>query len=186
MEDREIIELYWNRDELAIKATADKYGNYCAYIANNILNNSEDAEECVSDTYLNAWNTIPPLKPSVLSAYLGKITRHLSLNKYKRKNAYKRGSGSMPIILDEIGECISGGDTPEDVFERKELANAINTFLSKLPKERRAIFVRRYFFFDSIDSIAQRFSLPANNLPMILKRIREKLHSYLIKEGFEL
>ena len=119
MEDAKIVQLYWDRNELAIPVTADKYGSYCASIANNILDSREDAEECVNDTYLNTWNSIPPNRPNILSTYLGKITRNLSFDRFRHRHADKRGGGEIELVLDELGECVSGADTVEQEVEKK-------------------------------------------------------------------
>ena len=120
MEDKEIVELYWQRNQKAINETASKYGSYCIYIAKNILNNYEEAEECVNDTYLNAWNSIPPNRPNVLSTFLGKIIRHLSIDKLRRAKADKRGRGEFALVLDELAECVSGRESVSDEFEKKQ------------------------------------------------------------------
>ena len=118
MDDAQIVQLYWDRNEQAIRATADKYGNYCTSIAKNILGNQEDAEECVNDTYLTAWNAMPPHRPSILSTFLGKITRNLSFNRYKHNTADKRGGGEMPAVLEELSDLVSGKDNVEQAFDQ--------------------------------------------------------------------
>lgn len=164
MDDAKIVQLYWDRNEQAISATADKYGNYCAAIAKNILGNSQDTEECVNDTYLNAWNSMPPHRPNILATFLGKITRNLALNKYKHNTA----------------------DNVEQEINRKELILAINHFLKKLPSDKRNIFVCRYWYFDSISDIAAHFDMTENNVSVTLNRLRLKLRNYLLERGFEL
>ena len=164
MDDAKIVQLYWDRNEQAISATADKYGNYCAAIAQNILGNSQDTEECVNDTYLNAWNSMPPHRPNILATFLGKITRNLALNKYKHNTA----------------------DNVEQEINRKELILAINHFLKKLPSDKRNIFVCRYWYFDSISDIAAHFDMTENNVSVTLNRLRLKLRNYLLERGFEL
>lgn len=186
MEDAKIVQLYWDRNELAIPVTADKYGSYCASIANNILDSREDAEECVNDTYLNAWNAMPPHRPGILPAFLGKITRNLSLNRYKHNIAGKRGGGQAAVVLDEIAELVSDGDSVEREIDRRELAKAIDAFLDGLSARKRNIFVRRYWYFDSISDIASRFGMTENNVSVTLNRLRLKLHNYLLERGFEL
>lgn len=186
MDDAKIVQLYWDRNEQAIPATANKYGNYCTLIAKNILGNHEDAEECVNDTYLNAWNSMPPHRPSILSTFLGKITRNLSLNRYKHNTADKRGGGELPVVLDEISNLVSGKDDVEREFNSKELIKAIDTFLGTLPLEKRVMFIRRYWYFDSISDIAYRFGMTENNISVTLNRLRLKLHNYLLERGFEL
>lgn len=186
MEDSKIVELYWERSELAIPATAEKYGNYCAAIARNILGSRQDAEECVNDTYLNVWNAIPPHRPGVLSAFLGKITRNLALNRYRKNHTDKRGGGELPLVFDELEDCISDKDNVERAIDRKELVKAIDAFLATLSPEKRGIFICRYWYFDSISDIAERFGRTENSVSVILSRLRGKLHDYLMERGFEL
>lgn len=183
MEDLEIVELYWQRNEEAIKETSKKYGNYCYTIANNILYNNEDAQECVNDTYLGAWNAIPPHHPNVLSTFLGKITRRLSLNKWREKNAIKRGNGEAALSFDELEECIPSNSSIKEELALKELSEAINIFLETLKVDERKVFVCRYFYFDSIDEIAFRFSFTPSKVKMMLKRTRDRLKDYLIGKG---
>lgn len=186
MNDAEIIQLYWNRDEKAIPATAKKYGNYCAVIAGNILENKEDAEECVNDTYWKAWESMPPHKPKMLSAFLGKITRNLSLNRYRQNTAIKRGCGQTAAVLDEIAELVSGTDSVEQEMDRRELIRTIDDFLSGLPANKRMLFVRRYWYFDSISELVVRFKMTENHVSVMLSRLRLKLRSFLLERGFEL
>ncbi len=186
MDDAKIVRLYWDRNEQAIPATADKYGNYCTSIAKNILGSLEDAEECVNDTYLNAWNSIPPNRPSILSAFLGKIVRNLSFNRYKRNTADKRGGGELPVVLEELSELVSGSDDVEQEIDRKEVVKAIDGFLGRLPPDKRSIFVSRYWYTDSISEIALRHGMTAGAVSMTLNRLRLKLHNYLLERGFEL
>ena len=186
MDDAKIVQLYWDRNEQAIPATADKYGRYCTSIANNILGNNEDAEECVNDTYLNAWNSMPPHRPSILSTFLGKITRNLSIKRYKHNTADKRGNGQAMVIFDEIAELVSDTDNVEQEIDRKDLIRSIDDFLDKLPTNKKNIFVCRYWYFDSIVDIAIRFGMTENNVSVTLNRLRLKLHNYLVERGFEL
>lgn len=146
----------------------------------------EDAEECVNDTYLNAWNTIPPHKPNILSAFLGKITRNLSINKYRHDRTEKRGGGQVPAVLDELLDIVSDSAGVEQSIEQNELVAAIDQFLAGLSKEKRKIFVCRYWYFDSVSDIAERFGMTENNVSVTLSRTRTKLHNYLLKRGFEL
>ncbi len=186
MDDINIVRLYWDRNEQAITATANKYGNYCISIAKNILGNKEDAEECVNDTYLNAWNSMPPNRPSILSTFLGKIVRNLSFNRYKHNTADKRGGGELPVVLDELTELVSGKDDLEQEIDLKELVKAIDTFLDSLSPEKRSIFISRYWFTDSISEIAIRHGMKDGAVSMTLNRLRLKLHNYLLERGFEL
>ena len=184
MDDKGIIELYFDRSEKAISETAVKYGSYCFSIAFNILSDREDSEESVNDTYLAAWNNIPPRVPAVLSTFLGKITRYISLNRWKSRMAYKRGGGEVTVALEELDECISGGESAEDSFEKKELLRAINRFLGALPDTERNIFVCRYWYLDPIQAIAERFGFSESKVASMLHRTRGKLRRHLEKEGF--
>jgi len=185
MEDAKIVQLYWDRDQNAIAETANKYGKYCTSIANNILGNSEDAQECVNDTYMNAWNSMPPHRPNMLSTFLGKITRNLSFNRYKHSNADKRGGGEIAAVLDELSECVSGKESVEQEIEYKELVKAIDSFLDTLSEEKRSIFICRYWYTDSISSIAKRHGMRENAVSMTLNRVRVKLKEYLMERGYE-
>lgn len=186
MDDRQIVQFYWDRDERAIPATADKYGNYCTSIAKNILGNPEDAEECVNDTYMRAWNSMPPHRPNVLSAFLGKITRNVSLNRYKQNTADKRGGGEVLAVLEEIAELVSDTDSVEQEVDRRELVKAIDAFLDRLPTEKRSIFLCRYWYFDSVSDLASRFGMTENHVSVTLNRPRRKLYNDLLERGFEL
>lgn len=184
MEDSKIIQLYWNRDESAIPVTSKKYGAYCTSIARNILKNEEDTEECVNDTYFNAWNAMPPQRPSVLSAFLGRITRNLSFNRYKLLHTQKRGGGELPLVLEELTEVVSGKESVEQELERKELLAEINSFLAGLPKEKRQMFVRRYWYAEPVNEIAKRFGVSESSATMTLKRVREQLKEKLVEKGY--
>ena len=186
MEDKEIIELYNERSELAITETANKYGKYCYYIAHNILYNMQDSEECVNDTYLNAWNSIPPHNPDKLSTFLGKITRNLALNRYKYYNRQKRGDGQTSIVLDELLECVPATSSTEQAVEEKILVEVLNCFLDDLPEEKMKIFMRRYWYMSSIKEIADDFEMSESKVKMILSRNRNKLKQILEKEGITL
>ncbi len=186
MEDSRIVQLYWDRNEKAIEVTAGKYGSYCFTIANNILGNHEDSEECVNDTYLHAWNTMPPHRPSMLSVFLGKITRNLSLDRFKRNRAAKRGGNHLALALDELSDIVSDRDDVEHTLDRKELAGAIDGFLKTLGKEQRHIFILRYWYFEGVGAIASRFHMTEGNVSVLLHRLRIKLRTYLEERGFEL
>ena len=186
MDDAKIVQLYWDRNEQAIPATADKYGNYCTSIAKNILGNREDAEECVNDTYLNAWNSMPPHRPSILSTFLGKIVRNISFNRYKHNTADKRGGGELPVVLDELSDLVSGKDDVEQEIEHKELVKSIDAFLDTLSPEKRNIFISRYWYTDSVSEIAKRHGMNDGAVSMTLNRLRLKLYNYLLERGFEL
>lgn len=186
MDDAKIIQLYWDRKEQAISVTADKYGNYCTSIARNILGNREDAEECVNDTYLRAWNSMPPHRPNSLSAFLGKITRNLSIKRYRYNTADKRGGGQTMAVLEEIAELVSDTDGIEQEIDRRELVRAMDDFLDSLPDKQKNLFVCRYWYFDSISDLANRFGMTENHVSVTLNRLRRKLHTYLLERRFEL
>lgn len=183
MDDSKIIELYFSRDESAIVYTQNKYGGYCYKIAHNILSDDEDSKECVNDTYLTAWKSIPPAQPKLLSAFLGKITRNLSLKKYRDKKAKKRGGGNIDLIFDELNDCIPDKNSVLDAVDANELSLIIDSFLRNLPKEERCLFLRRYWYFDSVDTLSKTFELTVGQVKMRLLRIRKKLLLKLEKEG---
>lgn len=182
MEDRDLINLYWNRSEKAIFETDKKYRNYCSKIAYNILYSPEDSEECLNDTYLNVWNSIPNDRPDIFSAYLGKITRNLAINIYNRKRTQKRGSGQVEIILDELENILASKATIESEIESKDITAALNNFLYSLEKEDRIIFVRRYWYVDSIKDISKTTGYSQSKIKSNLFRSRNKLKTYLQKE----
>ncbi len=186
MEDKEIIDLYWQRSETAINATAKKYGKYCKTIAYNILHNHEDVEECVNDTYLGAWNSLPPHSPNRLSTYLGKITRNLSINRFKKYNTEKRGFGQTELVLSELEDCIPSTSNVEQVVEDMILISAIENFLYAQPEIKRNIFIRRYWYLSSIRDIAKVYSMTESNLASLLFRMRRELKEHLEKEGIML
>lgn len=182
MDDLKILELFLNRNEKAITETKLKYGAYCLNIAMRILQNREDASECENDTYLKAWNTIPPKKPSSLSSYLGAIVRNLSIDRLRRKNTLKR-SGVVWTSFDELEECIPFDKSIQEQIEAKELSEYITVFLNKLPETDCNIFLNRYWQFLSIKEIAQKHGFTQSKVKMILLRTRKKLSDYLSKEG---
>ena len=186
MNDHEIIALFFARQENAISATADKYGNYCHAIAYNILSNLLDAEECVNDTYLGAWNSIPPQRPNNLAAYLGKITRNLALNRYKRNTVAKRGYGQVEIALSELENCISDDTDVEQAVEDALVVSVINRFLYAHSLKNRNIFIRRYWYLDSIADIAERFALSESKVKTTLFRCRRQLREHLEKGGYKI
>ena len=183
MEDRRIVDLYWHRNENAIAETAEKYGRYLHSIAYRILSNTEDAEECVNDTYADAWNAMPPHRPSVLSTFLGKITRRISIDLWRRRNAGKRGGGEIELVLEELEECVSGG-TVEEESERRELREKLNDFLLSLPSPERKVFLCRYWYMEPISSISQEFGYSESKVTSMLYRTRGKLRVMLEKEGY--
>lgn len=184
MDDTSIIKLFFDRNEQAIQETDRKYGGYCYSIAYNILANQEDSEESVSDTYLSAWNTIPPRKPNPLAPFLGKIVRHISIDRWRKNGALKRGGGEMPLALEELQECISDDEQPENKLEQKELIRTVRQFLTDLTETERRVFVCRYWYLDTTADIAARFGFTENKVSMMLHRIRKKLQKYLKQEGF--
>ena len=186
MDDKKIIELYWARNEKALDETRIKYGHYCHAIAYNILHNHEDSDESVNDTYLGAWNSMPPHRPQLLSTYLGKITRNLSLKKLRNRLTQKRGGGESTIALEELEECIPSQASTEDVILEQELAKIIDAFLRTLPDTERRLFLCRYWYFDSISDISKRFGYGNSKVKMTLLRTREKLRTYLEKEDIHL
>ncbi len=186
MEDDRIVELFWVRDQGAIAAAAEQYSSYCVAIARKILGSVEDAEECVNDTWLAAWNAIPPNRPEVLSAFLGRLTRNIALNRLKRDHAEKRGGSASPIPLDELAEIVSDTDTAEAAYDRRALLEAINAWLGGLTPTKRGIFVRRCWHFDRVNEIAARYGMRENTVSVTLRRLRTDLRRYLTERGFSL
>ena len=184
MDDFEIVEMYWDRNEEAIERTREKYGKYCFSIANNILFNHADSEECVSDTWLRTWNSIPPHRPDKLGPYVGKITRNLALNMYARETAEKRGGHQVELALDELAEVIGKPSDVEENVNLELLKEVINRFLHRQSEQARKIFVRRYWYMSSVKEIARDYGLSESNVKMSLLRTREKLREVLAKEGY--
>ena len=184
MEDVQIVQLYWERNEQAISATADKYGAYCAAIARNILGDPEDAAECVNDAYLRAWNAIPPHRPQALSTFLGKTTRNLALNRYRYAAADKRGGSRLPAVLEELS-FVAGGEDAEQALDRVELVEALNDFLAGLPARKRTIFLCRYWYLDSVAEIGVRLGMSENHVSVTLRRLRRKLRDHLLERGID-
>ena len=186
MQDSEIIALYWARNEDAIPATETAYGSYCRTISANILPNSEDVEECVADTWFSAWNAIPPARPARLSAFLGRITRNLSLDRWRRNNAEKRGAGTVSAALFELENCLSAADSVEQTLQLQELAESIERFLYKQQELKRSIFLRRYWYLCSIEEISRDFSISKSKIASLLFRMRNQLKHHLEKEGISI
>ncbi len=186
MDDTKIIDLYWTRSESAISETAKKYGSYCRSIAFRILRNDQDSEECVNDTWLGAWNTMPPKRPAVLSTFLGRITRNLSLNRWKQYRAGKRGSGEMAVALEELQECVPDPGGVEAALDDMALADALSRFLFSLPQQSQKIFIQRYWYLCSIREIADNCGAGASKVKMSLLRSRQSLQKFLQKEGIAL
>lgn len=184
MQDDKIVALYWQRNEAAIRETEKKYGRYLLKIAHNILFDMEDSKESVNDTYLKAWNSMPPHKPDFLSAYLGKITRELSIDAFRTRNRAKRQPSEYVLSLSELGECISGSNTTEREVDMHLLADAISTYLRTLSKEARITFVGRYYYMDSIKEIAAWCGISEPKIKSMLYRTRQGLKDYLKEEGF--
>lgn len=186
MEDFEIVELYWDRDENAITQTDRKYGKYCRKIAFSIVNDREDTEECVNDTYLQTWNSLPPQRPEKLSTYLGKICRNISINLYEKMTADKRGGNETDACLDEISELIGGSSEVEEQLDLTVLTDLINKFLRRCEKQARTVFVQRYWYMMSVKEIARENRMSDSNVKMTLSRTREKLKLYLEEEGYSI
>lgn len=183
MEDSLIIDLFWQRDQAAIYETDKKYGAACRNISAGILTNAEDAEECVDDTYIAAWSSIPPQRPVYLSAFLYRIIRNLSFNRLKERYTKKRGGGEFDLVLDELEDCLASDFSVERAFEAKELAKEINGFLLSISKDDRVIFTCRYWLTLPTAEIAKRLRFTDGKVRMSLSRSRKKLHKYLIEEG---
>ena len=186
MDDKIIVQLYWDRDASAIEETSKKYGNYCHTIARNIVSDDEDARECVNDTWLAAWRSMPPHRPAILSAFLGRITRNLAFNRWKENHRQKRGGGQQCAVLDELAECVSSRETVEQEIEYQQLVNDINDFLASLSAEKRAMFVCRYWYTDSVADIAKRFGLRENTVTKSLQRTRAALRQHLQERGYHI
>lgn len=184
MDDERIVALFWARDERAIAAAADAYGGYCHALARNILGSEEDAQECVNDTLLRAWNAIPPERPERMGAYLAVITRNAAFRRWREQRADKRGGGVFEAVLDELEGVASGAETVEQAVDAQELTRAIEAFLRTQPRETRQMFLCRYFYADGVGEIAKRLGRSEGSVSVTLYRTREKLRSYLKKEGF--
>lgn len=185
MDDNAILDLYFARSEQAIMETDRKYGSYCYSIANHILLSPPDAEESVNDTYYTAWKLIPPRRPQRFGSFLGKLTRNLSIDRWRKNTAGKRGGGETQLLLDELAECVTGAESPETDVLRKELSDALNRFLRSLPEQNRRIFLLRYYYANSQAEIAQKTGLSQNQVKYILQRTRNGLAKALKKEDFQ-
>ena len=183
MEDHTIIELYWARSEQAITASQEKYGSYCHTIALRILEREEDAEECVNDTWLHSWNAMPPQRPNILSAFFGKLTRNLSLDRWRRARAAKRGGSRVEIALQELEDCLPDRHSPDEALEAGETAAVISAFLRRQGENDRKLFIRRYFHRESLAQLQGEFSLTEGQVKSRLHRLRKKLKAELEKEG---
>ncbi len=184
LDDRYIVELFFQRQKRALTLTAEKYGGYCYTVSHNILGRAEDAEECVNDTYLAAWNCIPPNKPSRLGAFLAKLTRRISIDRWRKNTAQKRGAWELNAVFEELEECIPDGGTPERELLEQEFARSINAFLMNLPEAERRVFLLRYFYAEAITSICETMHFTKSRVSSMLMRTRQKLKAHLIKEEY--
>lgn len=182
MEDHAIVDLYWSRNPEAVQRTGEKYGHYCRSIARNILPDRRDVEECVNDTWLNAWNAMPENRPDFLAPFLGKITRNLAFTRWRAGRTEKRGGGELPLVLDELAECASPANTLREV-EAAELERVVNRFLRTLPERECNVFLRRCWFTEPVADIARRYGMRESTVRTSLFRTREKLKRHLEKEG---
>lgn len=183
MDDSKIVDLYWARSDSAIAETAKKFGAYCRTIAYNVLQDPEDSDECVNDTYMRAWNSMPDKRPPALAPYLGRITRNLALSRVADKNRLKRGGGEVALALDELNECTASAYSLEREVENRELAAALNRFLAQLPETERALFVSRYWFLAPVAELSKKFGFSESKTASMLHRTRGKLRRFLIEEG---
>lgn len=184
MNDEKIIELFWQRDEQAIRESMAAYGAYCQTVAAGILSDPADIEEAVADTWLAAWDSIPPQHPKYLRLFLGRITRNLAIGMWRKNNARSRGGGQVALALEELGECVCPEDSPEAVLNARELERTVTAFLKTQSTVRRQVFLRRYFYLEDIPTISHRYGLKESNVRMILSRTRQKLKKYLMQEGY--
>ena len=185
MDDQEIIARLFARDEEGLTAARARYGPYCAAVARSLLNDPRDQEECLSDTWLRAWNAIPPQRPRSLGAFLAKITRNLAINRLRDGNAQRRGGGQVPLALEELGECVSQAGSPEGELDRQAAEEALNRFLDGLLPLQREVFLRRYWYLDSIEDIARRAGWSKSRVTTTLHRLRVRLRAHLIQEGID-
>ena len=184
MDDLNIVEMFWNRNEDAIREAEMKYGAYCHSIAYGILGDFSDSEECVNDTFLRAWDSIPPHRPSMLRGFLGKLTRNLALDRYRKYSAEKRAGLRTTLVLDELKEGLAVGDCSEKVVQSIVVGDVLNRFLATLPKDTKTVFMRRYWFFSSVEEISRDMAQSKSKVKMTLMRTRKKLRDFLESEGF--
>lgn len=184
MTEEQIITLYQQRDETAVQESQRQFGAYCYTVAKRILRRHEDCEECVNETWLRAWRTIPPQHPKSLKLFLASITRNLAYDRYRKQGAQRRGGGEIEAVLEELDQCVAAPETPEDAVLAGDLAAEINRFLGTLPERDRDVFLRRYFFTEPVRDIARRYGLREENVAVILSRTRKKLKQHLCKEGY--
>ena len=183
MNDSEIVNLYWQRSAEAVAETQRKYGGYCYAIAHGLLGNAQDAEECVNDTWLKAWNAMPANRPARLAPFVGRITRSLSLDRFRNNRAQKRGGGELPLILEELRGCVPSVPSAAQAVEDAELARSVGEFLHTLPVRDCNILLRRYWYAESLADISRRYGVKLNTVKTSLFRTRGKLKSFLEKEG---
>ena len=186
MEDSRIVDLYWCRDARAVEETQAKYGRYCYSVAHNILGNHADAEEAVNDTWLGAWNSIPPHRPAMLGAYLAKLTRRIAITVWQAARTQKRGGGEVALALEELSACIPGGTEPQRELEGAELSRILRGFVSTLKEPEKTVFLRRYWYLDPLDIIAADTGYSLSKVKSLLFRTRNKLRNHLKKEGYDL
>ena len=186
MDDKQIMELYWDRDEEAIRETDARYGRYLWTIAYHVLADQEDSNECLNDTYYKAWTVMPPHRPASLSSFLGRIVRQLAVDRYRRRTAQKRPTSEYALSLEELAECVSGGEEPHETVEFRLLAQAVSEYLRGVPREVCHAFLWRYYFMDPIRVIAERLDSSESQVKSMLYRTREGLRTHLEKEGFAL
>ena len=184
MEDKVIVEALWAREEAGLRAAGEKYGALCLALARRLLGNAEDGEECWSDALLRLWNAVPPERPLHLRAYLLKLTRGVAIDRLRARTAEKRGGGELPMLLEELGDCVPGGPGAEDELLGRELGAAVSRFLETLPKRDRALFLRRYFHGEAVGDLARAYGMKENGVSVCLRRARLKLRAYLEKEGY--
>lgn len=184
MDDLQIVRLYWERSQDAISETASKYEAYLERISYQILYCKEDSQECVNDTYEEAWDSMPPHQPTILATFLGKITRRISIDRWRSQHAAKRGGGEIPLALEELGECVSGYASVEGEIQRRELIQLLQTFLNNLPTIQRDIFLCRYWYLKPVKTIAGEFGFSETKVSSMLYHMRKKLRTYLEKEGY--
>ena len=184
MTDEQILTLFFDRDEQALQVTEAQYGAYCRCVAGQILRRREDVQECVNETWLRAWQAIPPRRPGHLKMYLASITRNLAYNMHRYDTAKRRGGEHVDVALEELAECIPAGEGPEETWIARELGESVNRFLDTLPERDRNVFLRRYFFVESNRQIARQYGMREGNVAVILSRVRKQLREHLTKEGY--
>lgn len=186
MEDQEIVQLFWERSESAVQEASRKFGSYCRSIANGILKNHEDSEDCVNEALMRVWEAIPPKKPSSLCAFIGRITKNIALDRIRHSESKKRGGGELALVYEELSEIVPDGASVEDELERKEMMSAVSSFLRKSSDTNRRAFVLRYWYCRSVKDIAAELGIKEEHTYVILSRMRERLRDHLKKEGYDI